>query len=115
MSEYKNRLKELRESLGFSIDEFAKLIGIHRSSLYRYEGSNKAEPRDLPISIAIKVSEMFNVSLDWLAGVSDTKYRDQSPNKLVENYNKLSDEGKKEVFNFLMYTLSKEEREKENE
>ena len=26
MSEYKNRLKELRESLGFSIDEFAKLI-----------------------------------------------------------------------------------------
>lgn len=72
------RLRELRKSLGYSVDEFARLLGIHRSSLYRYEADNKYA-RDLPISIAIKVSEMFNVSLDWLAGVSDTKYCDQSP------------------------------------
>ena len=99
------RLRELRKSLGYSVDEFARLLGIHRSSLYRYEADNKYA-RDLPISLALKLTEIFNISLDWLAGISDVKYLDDMPNKVLENFNKLSDEGKKEVFNFLMYTLS---------
>lgn len=59
MSSYRNRLKELRESLGYSVDEFAKIIGVHRSSIYRYEGTNEAEPRDMPISLAIQIAEKF--------------------------------------------------------
>lgn len=109
MKKVGNRLKELRESFGYSVDEFARMLNIHRSSLYRYEGTNKLEQRELPLSLAIQISEKFNISLDWLAGVSDVKYRDQTPTKLSEIYNSLSDESKKELFNFAMYLKMKEE------
>lgn len=104
-----NRLKELRESLNLSVDEFAKALDIHRSSVYRYEGANKNEQRELPISLAVKISEKFNVSLDWLTGNSDNKYREQTSNRLTDIYDQLSDAGKKELFNYAMYLLNKEE------
>lgn len=108
----KERLKELRESLNYSVDEFAKIIGIHRSSLYRYEGTNKAEPRELPISIALKISREFNVSLDWLAGSSDIKHLNQTPNKLTEIYDSLSDIAKQELFSYAIYLQTKEDSNK---
>lgn len=108
MSEIINRLKELRESLGYGPDEFAKILGIHRSSIYRYEGTNKEEKRDLPISLAIFISEKFNISLDWLVGASDIKYKNQSVSKLTELYESLSESGRSEVFNYAMYIKQKE-------
>lgn len=110
-----NRLKELRESLGYSVEEFAKALGIHRSSIYRYEGTNKKEARELPISLAILLTQKFNISLDWLVGNSDEKFIDQTPHKLIEIYEKLSDQSKKELFNFAMYLKSKEENNKGDE
>jgi transcriptional regulator with XRE-family HTH domain len=103
-----NRLKELRESLQLSVDEFAKALGIHRSSLYRYEGTNKSEPREIPIGLAIKISEIYGVSLDWLAGNSEVKFINQTSNKLTEIYEALSDSAKQELFDYAMYLKSKE-------
>ena len=103
-----NRIKELRTSLNYSVDEFARAIEVHRSSIYRYEGYNEAEKRELPLSLAIKISEKFNVSLDWIVGSSDVKYREQTSNKLTEIYESLSDDHKKELFNFAMYLKNKE-------
>lgn len=102
------RMKEVRESLGYSVDEFAKILGVHRSSIYRYEGTNESESRDVPISVAITISQKFGISLDWLAGTSNIKYINQNPNKLTEIYESLSDEGKNELFNFAMYLKTKE-------
>lgn len=103
-----NRLKELRESLNYSVDDFAKLLGVHRSSIYRYEGTNKLEQRELPISLALLISSKFNISLDWLAGTSDIKFLEHTPNKLTEIYLELSDEAKKELFNYGIYLKNKE-------
>lgn len=108
MSSVGNRLKELRESLGYGPDEFAALIGIHRSSIYRYEGTNDKEKRDLPMSLALTISEKFNVSLDWLAGTSTVKFRNQTPTKLTEVYESLSEKSKEELFNYAMFLKSKE-------
>jgi predicted transcriptional regulator len=107
MSTTGDRLKELRESLDYSVDEFAKMLGISRSSLYRYEGSN--EPRDLPITLAIAISENFNVSLDWLAGTSDEKFRIKS--SLEEVLASLSEAGKKTVLEYAMFVKAKENLE----
>lgn len=108
MSEFGNRLKELRESLGYGPDEFAKLLGIHRSSIYRYEGSNKNEVRDMPIDTAIIISQKLNISLDWLAGNTNIKYINQAPSKLTEIYNLLSEQSKNELFNYAIYLKDKE-------
>ena len=109
MATTSERIKELRTSLGYSVDEFAKLIGVHRSSMYRYEGTTDSESRDIPISVAITICEKFNVSLDWLSGTSDIRFLNQSSNKLTEIYESLSEEGRKELFNFAMYIKTKEE------
>src|SRR5690554_1293790 len=107
MSVTGQRIKELRESLGYSVDEFAKLLSVSRSSLYRYEGAY--EPKELPISLGIKMAEMFNISLDWLAGTSDEKFRTTaSPEDLLSS---LSEEGKKAVLEYAMFVKAKEDKE----
>ncbi len=107
MSIVNERIKELRTQLGYSVDEYSKMLGIHRSSVYRYEGENEKESRDVPMSIAILISKKFNVSLDWLGGTSETMYLEQSNNKLLEIYESLNEEGKKELFNFANYLKNK--------
>lgn len=101
------RIKELRESVGYSVDEFAKLLGVHRSTVYRYEGWS--ESRDLPITVAITIAEKFGVSLEWLAGTSDKKYRaDSGLNEVIDS---LSDEGKKAVMEYAMFIKAKEDND----
>lgn len=102
------RLRELRFSLGYSPDEFAKLLGVGRSSLYRYENMEGA---GLPITTAIALSENFNISLDWLAGVSDEKYRIK--HSFDEIYGSLSEDGKKQVYDYAMYIKMKERKDEE--
>jgi len=111
MATTNERIKELRIQLGYSVDEFAKILGIHRSSVYRYEGDNEKEARDIPISIAILISNKFNVSLDWLAGISDTMYLERSENKLTEIYKALNEGSKKELFNYAAYLLAKQDNQ----
>jgi transcriptional regulator with XRE-family HTH domain len=108
MATTNERIKELRLSLGYTVDEFAKVLGIHRSSVYRYEGENEKESREIPMSIAILISQKFNVSLDWLGGLSGTKHPEQSSGNLSEVYESLSEQAKKELFSFADYLKSKE-------
>ncbi len=103
-----NRLIKVRVSLGYSVDEFAKILKIHRSSMYRYEGLNKEEQRELPLEKALMICENYDISFDWLAGLSDIMYRSQNPNKLTKIYESLSDNGQKELFNFAVYLRNKE-------
>lgn len=100
------RIREFRESLGLSVDEFARALEVHRSSMYRYEESNVKEIREIPISVAIKIAKQYNLSLDWLAGLSDVKYR--NTNNVDETYNSLSPDGQKEVLVFVNYIKAKE-------
>lgn len=107
MASTNERIKELRTSLGFTVDEFAKILGIHRSSVYRYEGENQKETREVPMSLAILISQKFNISLDWLGGLSDTKHSEQSANRLTEIYESLCEESKKELFSYATYLKGK--------
>jgi len=104
-----NRLRYLRESLNYTQEEFAKKLQISSSSLKRYEGSNQSEARELPLELALKIAVEYGISLDWLAGVSDTMYRNQSPSKIAEIFNELNEENKKELFNYAMYLKNKED------
>lgn len=62
------RLRELRESLGYSRREIAQKIGIAESQIVRYEiGENDASG-----DVLSRLAKMLGVSADYLLGLTDT-------------------------------------------
>ena len=61
------RLYDLRKDAGMTQDELAELLKISKHSISAYE-RDKNEPPD---SIKIAIARLFNVSVDYLVGVSD--------------------------------------------
>ena len=61
------RLKELREDADKKQEDIAEIIGTSQSYYAQYENGK----RDLPFSRAIALAEYYNVSLDYIAGLTD--------------------------------------------
>lgn len=62
-----SRLKELRSSLNLTQKEFAEKIGASTVSISSYEIGAKTPSLDMLLIIA----KTFDVSIDWLCGLSD--------------------------------------------
>ncbi len=62
-----SRLKDLREDAEKKQEEIAEIIGTSQSYYAQYENGK----RDLPFSRAIALAEYYNVSLDYIAGLTD--------------------------------------------
>ncbi len=63
------RLKDTREDADMNQTEVAKYLGMSQSGYSKYEtGEN-----DVPTSVLIKLSKLWNVSIDYLLGVSDKR------------------------------------------
>lgn len=76
-----SRLKELRLEKGYTMQEVAKKIDINnRSNISEIEHARSG----LNIDRALKFSNLYNVSLDYLYGLSDNK-----DNKNLINNNEL--------------------------
>lgn len=73
-----SRIKELRTSLSLTQSAFAESIGTSQNALSGYENGDRIPSYDILISIATK----YNVSLDWLCGLSDKT----SPASVVSTY-----------------------------
>ena len=89
-------LKALREERGLSQVELAKQLDISASAIGMYE-VNSREPSD---DIKTKIAEYFDVSIDYLLGVSDvrnsnsTKHEDKEFVAFYEGYKDLDDTDK---------------------
>lgn len=68
-----NRLKELREYHGLTQEACAKIAYISKKSYERYE----KEERVMPLDTAIYFARYYNVSIDYLAGISN----EETPNR----------------------------------
>ena len=64
---YYRRLKELREDKDLTQDELIKILGMHKTTYTNYEQGK----REIPFEIAIKIAKFYNVSLDYIAGLTD--------------------------------------------
>ena len=65
MSEgFLERLKRLRKARKLSQERLAEAIGISYSAYRRYESGE----RDMPLSIAVRLADLCQVSLDELVG-----------------------------------------------
>lgn len=74
------KLKKLRTEKGLSQLEFSSILNISNTTLSMYE-SNKRIPSD---DIKKKLADFFNVSLDYLMGISELKNTTDSISKAVE-------------------------------
>lgn len=83
------RIKQLRQALGYTQQEFADHLGIKRNTVSQYEiGRNK--PID---SIINFICKEFNVNSDWLINGNGDMFLDSSALSLDEcaDINKLND------------------------
>lgn len=71
MSSFTDRLRKLRKNKGDTQKQMAILLGITERHYQRYEAGT-IEPNH---KTTIKLAEFFNVSIDYLLGVSDDPTR----------------------------------------
>ena len=71
MTTFANRLKELRTEKGISQLSLSKEVHIALRSLQRYEYGE----REANVSQLIALADYFDVSLDYLVGISDNPKR----------------------------------------
>ena len=61
------RIRNLREDHDLNQTQVASYLGMSQTGYSKYEtGEN-----DIPTSVLIKLSELYNVSIDYLLSVSD--------------------------------------------
>lgn len=65
----KNRIRELRKSLNMSQETLAEKIGTTQQAVSRM----KNNAYDIPSDILIEISKQFNVTTDYILGISDVK------------------------------------------
>ena len=61
------RIRDLREDRDMNQTQVAKMLGMSQTGYSKYEtGEN-----DLPTAVLIKLADFYNVSIDYLVGITD--------------------------------------------
>lgn len=117
MGELSGRLKKLRENKGISMDKMCsdlyKLYGVNlaKSTISKWE-NGKMEPT---LSYARILSKYFNVTLDYITGISENKEIKDSSNGLETiaahfDGEEFSEADKEDIENFIRFVLSKKKK-----
>ncbi|MBQ6907007.1 MAG: helix-turn-helix transcriptional regulator [Clostridia bacterium] len=64
---YYRRIREMREDHDLTQRKLAEILQMKQPQYFRYEQGF----RDIPTDILIKLSELYNVSIDYLLGITD--------------------------------------------
>lgn len=65
--QYYPRLRDLREDMDLTQDQLVKILQMHKTTYTNYE-QGKREP---PFELIIKLAKFYNVSTDYIAGLTD--------------------------------------------
>lgn len=65
--QYYPRLRDLREDMDYTQDQLVKILNMHKTTYTNYE-QGKREP---PFELIIKLAKLYNVSIDYIAGIID--------------------------------------------
>lgn len=71
-NKYYPRLRELRIRAGMNQTDLADVLDMQQNQYSRYERGE----RELPMHLFVKLAEYYNVSLDYMVGLSDTRERE---------------------------------------
>jgi len=64
---YYPRLRDLREDKDLTQTELVEILGMHKTTYTNYEQGK----REIPFSLAIRLARFYNVSLDYIAGLTN--------------------------------------------
>ncbi|WP_234123454.1 helix-turn-helix domain-containing protein [Clostridium hydrogenum] len=117
MSELGVKLKKLRENKGISMDkmcsDLSALYGVSiaKSTISKWE-NGKMEPT---LNYARILSEYFNVTLDYITGISENEKDCKTPNTLNTiaahfDGEEFSEADKEDIENFIRFVLSKKKK-----
>lgn len=103
-----NRLKELRTEKKLSQTKLAELFNISQQAVSHYEKG----VRDIDSSLIKNLANFFDVSTDYLLGISDIRNYTEDPNITIAlhsdtDYDDLPEEARKEINNFIEYVKQK--------
>ncbi|MGB9661248.1 MAG: helix-turn-helix domain-containing protein [Moorellaceae bacterium] len=90
------RLRKLREQAGLTQEELAKLLGVERSTISRYESGN----RDPSSEMLDRLAKFFNVSVDYLLGRTDDPRTIEQINEEAQKKIEEALEGDEELLSF---------------
>ena len=96
-----NRIKLLREELGMTQQDLANKLDGAKSSIAMYEKGD----RKPSLEILVKLSEIFNCSIDYILGKSDIRNPEQQEDPLglakigfnMKDYNPPSEKQKQQI------------------
>ena len=96
------RLKDLREDNDLKQWQIAELLGMKQEKYQRYESGK----RETPIKILIKLSEYYNVTLDYITGRTNDKKStgeefEQDEKIIVDHYRRLTEKQRKIIFELI--------------
>lgn len=97
MSKYA-QLKNLREDHDLTQKQLADNLYMQLTQYRRYETGE----RELPLDLAISIAKFYDVSIDYIAGITDKmKHADSSLTReeyeLIKNFRKLSPQEKEKL------------------
>ena len=99
MTDFQERLTELLQDNNLTKQAFAKSINKRFSTINEYF-LHDYYPQ---INLAIEIADFFNVSLDYLFGLSDKKENTNNNDKpFFENFNNLVKTNKKSILNTML-------------
>lgn len=93
------RLRQLRKEKGISAEQLAEIMGINKSTISRYENGQ----RDPFMPFVQKIADYFNVSIDWMVGLSEIRAPDINTSTLNQIFHTIPDQGKVELVNYAKY------------
>lgn len=89
-----NKIIQLRKQNNLSQADLAKKVGISRTIVGNYERNTNTPS----IDILIKISHVFNVSIDYLIGEGQISSYDKEVLKRIENIEQLDSDTRKNLF-----------------
>lgn len=102
------RLHELRKDAGLTQNDLALILNINKHSISSYE-RNKSEPPD---AIKIAISRYFNVTVDYLVGLTDNPTPIERQDTVVRLPNGFPHEMYAELLDYAGYLMYKNEKKK---
>ena len=65
---YYSRLRDLREDMDLTQIQLVEILKMHKTTYTNYEQGK----REIPFSLAIRLAKFYNVTLEYIAGLTDT-------------------------------------------
>ena len=62
------RLRDLREDHDLTQDQLVAMLGMHKTTYTNYEQGK----REIPFALVIRLAQLYNVSIDYIAELSNT-------------------------------------------